>query len=198
MRTRAIHCGHVVYKGLIPGVYSYYKDAMKQNDGVNEFLYELCETRTTAERKYRNFALKQELTANEFYEIPTLLAKGKCDTSAKMITNYQVILPDGGKIKSKDFKGGDSNIADFLAIIEAIEFNNRYMNDRFAIHSTNPVAIGWVRDRKVNTKYDFFGKFELSDIFNQKVAYLETIPADTYLDIRLWSKRIKGRKMQTV
>ena len=68
-------------------------------------------------------------------------------------TRYQVILnPSGEKLyESKIYKGGSSNLAEFLAIAEALYWCKEN-NSKLDIYSDSHTAMTWVQKKKVKTK----------------------------------------------
>jgi Predicted double-stranded RNA/RNA-DNA hybrid binding protein len=168
----------VVWNGRIPGVYNSYKEALPQ---IDHFSYP----------QYKTFDTKEEAII-AFNSHPSLYTKLPCPPSKEL--DYNSICVDGactggfGTIEYQcvdttteellfhygPYKDGTNNIAEFLAITEALRYCELNGLDK-KIYSDSQNAISWAIKRECNTKIKWTeNNYYIKILVVEAISYLNT------------------------
>ena len=155
---------YVVWEGHQPGVYDNWDAAKKQVDGYTGAKYKSYESKTEADKVFKEKPEKH-IYAQKVVEIkPTkLFSVGKpildslvVDAAWSTATGdmeYQGIYL-GTKEKlflQGPFKDGTNNIGEYLAIVHALSFLKK-QEKKIPVYSDSRTAISWIKRKEANTK----------------------------------------------
>ena len=174
---------YVVWKGVTPGIYDDWDTCKRMVEGVQGAQYKSFEKRSEAETAFKQGAPKFHNTASK--------------TSTSTISKSQIITPSisvdaacSGNPGDMEYRGvythnhqeifrmgpyqdGTNNIGEFLALVHALALlkNKGYPN--LPIYTDSKIAIGWIKNRKCNTKLDATGRNEaIFDLINRAEKWL--------------------------
>ena len=198
---------YVVWQGRKPGVYDNWADCKAQIDGFPDARYKGFPSETEAKTAFRGNSAAYVFRGAGAAGTPstkgsaTLLGTPLKDSlcvdaawnTATGAMEYQGIYYKTGDLvfKQGPYADGTNNVGEFLAIVHALGYCKRKGLLLLPIYSDSRNAIGWVRQKKANTKLERTARnAELFNILERAEQWLKD---NTYRNpILKWETRAWG------
>lgn len=157
---------YVVWQGRQPGVYDNWNDCKVQIDAFPAARYKSFPTKEAADQAFRQsshdhigknsattpFAPRTGVATRPIKD--SLCVDAAWNTATGDMEYQGVYYKTGGLIfKKGPFKDGTNNIGEFLAIVHALGYAKKN-GILLPIYSDSRNAIGWVRQKKANTRLE--------------------------------------------
>lgn len=176
----------MVWKGRRPGIYTTWAEAEAQVKGFAGARYQKFENLALAEEAFRkgeteysprkNLSDTEKNTPKEPRPVRGIAVDGACNMVTG-VAEYRGVDLSNGKVL---FKGGPyphatNNIVEFLAIVHALAYCEKYAIPHIPVYSDSQIAINWVRRGKANTlKANPDGNSVVHDLIQRAEHWLAT------------------------
>ena len=183
---------YVVWKGVIPGIYTSWTDCQLQTKGYDGALYKSFDTKEEAERAFASPAHhyignhKSDITHHPSKALPKdfdmncVAVDAACSGNPGPMEYRGVYLLTGQEIFHFGPVHGTNNIGEFLAIVHALALMKQ-KGICMTIYSDSRNALAWVKQKKCKTKLERTAKTEeLFQMIERAENWLKT---HTYADI---------------
>lgn len=162
---------YVVWKGIIPGIYSSWTDCKKQIDGFEGAQYKSFKTKELAEKafdgSYHDFQgidtriLERTDEQKAIYGDPewsSISVDAACSGNPGIMEYRGVETRTGRQLFHQGpFPDATINIGEFLALVHGLAILKKN-NSKLPIYSDSRTAISWVRNEKAKTKLESTAK----------------------------------------
>lgn len=167
---------YVIWKGKKTGIFTSWDECKDFVLGFTGAKYKSFETMELAREAFncdsKDFIGKHvcEISMEERKRIgePVLESISVDAAENDEIVEYRGVYTDTGRIifKQGPFEGGTNNIGEFLALVHGLAYLQK-INSNMPVYSDSITAIGWVKNKKANTRMERSQKndklFELVD-----------------------------------
>lgn len=165
---------YVVWQGRIPGVYSSWPACQEQIDGFpnarlkgffseRDAVYAFSQGWQEYYPKYSKLSFKGQrkksssnikIAPIQDIQSPCICVDGSWNCYNKVFEYKAIHYPSNTRIFERGpMNGGTNNIAEFLAIVEALIYcKNNLIN--LPVYTDSKTALAWIRKKKCNTKRD--------------------------------------------
>lgn len=160
---------YTVWNGVVPGVYSDWKECKHQIDGYDGAIYKSFPTQEEAERAFNdnpwkyigknakeNQAQQKTLSISNNPEIiqNSIAVDAACSGNPGDLEYRGVYIQTGEEIfKQGPFEMGTNNIGEFLALVHGLALLKQ-KGSKLPIYSDSANAIAWVKNKKCKTKLE--------------------------------------------
>jgi ribonuclease HI len=125
------------------------------------------------------------------YNINSVNCDGAYSSKSK-VSEFRVMDTETGNIIShKIYNGGTNNIAEFLAVCQAMSYLKHKGDKSKVIYTDSVTALCWVKTKNINTIYDLEADKKLSKYVESALEFLSGENLREY-NIRKWDTRNWG------
>ena len=151
---------YVVWKGVVPGVYSSWDDCKKQTDHFDGALYKAFDSKTQAEEAYRKnpwiyMGKEKKMPVSSDGFIRNSLAVDAACSGNPGLMEYRGVHVETGKeiFRMGPYQQGTNNIGEFLALVHGLALLKQQQLD-MPVYSDSVNAMLWVKNKKCKTKLE--------------------------------------------
>lgn len=205
-----------VWQGRNIGIYLTWDDCKAQVDGYKGAKYKKLKATNEIDARNEFFAEMKNLQNNEKINITTVASSATINKEKNLPKDYpekdyltvdgaaegqknceyQAVFLKSKKVafKSKVYKGGTNNIAEFLGLVEAIKYI-KLNNIEPIIYTDSVTAMAWIKNKIANTTARETGKItdELEELLLQAEEFLNNNSTLlTKIQIRKWNTKDWG------
>ncbi len=179
---------YVVWKGKIPGVYTSWEECQQQIKGFKDAQFKSFKTKEAAElafsRPYEKTDAKDKRAqiSNLYLDFKDEIVWNSVCVDAACSGNPGTMEYQGIDLQSQQvifhvgpYDDGTNNIGEFLAIVHALAyFEQNHIKDK-AVYSDSAIAIGWIKQKKCNTKLKKTAKnHKIFELINRAENWLKS------------------------
>ncbi|GHT41751.1 ribonuclease H [Bacteroidia bacterium] len=171
---------YVVWKGVLPGVYSDWAGCKRQVEGFNAPLYKAFLTREEAIQAYKagpwDYIGKKRVNpeVSDTIIVPSLSVDAACSCNPGAMEYRGVDTATGTELFRKGpFVNSTNNIGEFLALVHGLAMLKQ-QNSPMPIYTDSVTAIAWVQQKKCKTTLrPEIGNPEVSQLIARADAWLK-------------------------
>lgn len=184
---------YVVWRWHKQWVFNNWEECRKSIQGFSNARYKKFDNKEYADKAYKEWftkywGIKNKSLGKEdwLYLLPksrfnkaiinqSIVVDWACQNSTTWDMEYQWIDMSTGEyiISSKVYTWGTNNIAEFLALYEAIKYA-RVNKFEWVIFSDSKIAISWVKRKVCNTNYTKLNNPEIIKLIQEALEYLKS------------------------
>lgn len=173
---------YAVKSGRVPGIYNSWEDCKEQTDKYKGAIFKSFSDPAEA----NEFMFGNEKSDDSIrYEIESINCDGSYSSSTGIMEFNVKDTKTGELLINKSYFSGTNNLAEFLAVVNAIEYLKQNNLRKKIIYTDSVTAMAWVRDKTVNTNFDTTLDFNLENDIKEALEYLQKEPSYNYT-IKKW------------
>ena len=198
---------YVVWVGREVGVYTNWPQAEAQVKGFSGASFKSFDSMSIATHEFdlgcqklrkpliklaKKPVLNSKLSLPNKPDYECITVDGAFSSSTKAM-EYQCVMNISREIifRSQPLIGGSNNLAEFLALIDAIRYREKTKQENLHIYSDSATALAWLRDKKVNTTINLESANPLiKEMIDTSLAYLKS--TDKHNNIFKWTTSLWG------
>jgi len=179
-------------KGFSGAKYKSFKNeaAIEENKEYSDFYFSGSSTVTK-----NNVSVTVKKISNDLSDDKYIYVDGACSGNPGLGEYQCVSLIDGNRkiiFGSEKYKKTTNNIMEFLALVEALKYNEKHDNS-YLIYSDSVTAIAWVRNKKHKSSLKFSNTTEDSiDQLEEAENYLQSNTNYNFSKILKWDTKSRG------
>ena len=162
---------YVVWKGVVPGIYSDWTTCKLQVYGYQDAQYKSFDSKEAAEEAYLNGgAIQKTMEHSEGLAVDAACSgnPGDMEYRGVCLSSRQQVFRQG------PFKMGTNNIGEFLALVHALALLKKQGSNQ-PIYSDSRNAILWIKQKKCKTKLQRLPENKLIfDLIDRAEYWLKT------------------------
>lgn len=141
---------YVVWVGKKPGIYETWAKCLEQTKGFSGAQYKAFTSYNEAEKAFKG----EESVVNNGYIKESLSVDAACSGNPGVM-EYKIVWTSTEEVifQSKEYPIGTNNIAEFLALVDALEYSQE-KKEAFVIYTDSQTALAWLRNKRVNTNLE--------------------------------------------
>lgn len=198
---------YVVWNGFDVGVFEDWATCKKATQGFSGASFRAFNDREFAYREFeRGCPNKRGIVSDNICNVPIVAPEatkppvsnfiavdGSYSSSTKLM-QYRCVCGETGEeiFCSSMVRGGNQNIAEFLALVGAIKYrmsSGRYDLD---IYCDSQTALAWLRNRKINTSFDYQKHQYIATRIESAMTFLFRYSSIKFERIYKWDSRRWG------